>query len=243
MAGQGSEQSGAVRYFNGDTEDGKEYKRWKIWCSNKLLTLDKLPKASRGPWIYTLLSGKALEAVEHLDPSEYQKEGGDAVLWQLLDKRFPQKESVDELGEILGEVFALKVKDGENMKAWSASSKELFDRCARKTGVKFPDEARGWITLHRAGLSEEQKAVVIARAGGDLGRETISTALRSCYPDFVARKRGAAVVDEVFQVDENDVPSEADWSFKMSRSWCPIIWGTTLQLEMNCSLKEMWRKF
>ena len=107
MAGQGSDQSGSVRYFNGDAEDSKEYKRWKVWVCNKLRTLDKLPKDAHGSFIYTLLSGKALEAIEHLDPQSYQKEGGDEVIWALLDSRFPQQEKVDELGEILGEVFTL----------------------------------------------------------------------------------------------------------------------------------------
>eukprot|EP00435_Cladocopium_sp_Y103_P075356 s4_g56.t1 len=214
MSGQGSEPNGAVRCYSGDNEDGKEYRRWKTWCQNKLLTLDKLPAASRGAYIYTLLSGKALEAVEHLEPEAYQKTGGDQILWDLLDQRFPQKEQVDEIGEILGEVFALKVRDGETMKMWAARSQELFERCARKTGVKFPDEARGWLMLHRAGLSEEQKAVVIARAGGDLSREKISTAMRSCYPDFIARRKGAAVVDEVFPVEDHDDAPPLDTEFQ-----------------------------
>ena len=197
MAGQGSEQPGSVRYFSGDAEDSKEYKRWKVWAKNKLLTLDKLPESSHGAYIYTLLSGKALEAVEHLEPSTYQKAGGADVLWELLDSRFPQKEQVDELGEVLGEVFTLKVQEGESMKMWCARSQEVFEKCARKTGVKFPDQARGWLTLHRAGLTDEQKAVVIARAGGDLTREAVSTSLRSCYPDLVAKKKAIALVDEV----------------------------------------------
>ena len=83
MAGQGSEAGGNVRYFNGNDEDAKEFKRWKVWAQNKLLTLDKLPENARGAWLYTLLSGKALEAVEHLDPSEYQKSGGDQILLKL----------------------------------------------------------------------------------------------------------------------------------------------------------------
>lgn len=102
--------------FTGENEDGREYKRWKTWVKNKLLTLDKLPDSSRGAYIYTLLGGKALEAVEHLEPEAYQKKDGDAVLWALLDKRFPQQEVVDELGEILGEVFGLRSQEGENMK-------------------------------------------------------------------------------------------------------------------------------
>ena len=86
-----------------------------------------MPKASRGALIYALLGGKALEAAEHLEASAYQCEGGDTVLWELLDQRFPQKEKADELelGEILGEVFALRVHEGENMKTWSARSQEV----------------------------------------------------------------------------------------------------------------------
>lgn len=148
MSAYPSEAStGSVRTFSGETEDGLEYKRWKTWVQNKLMTLHKLPEAARGAYVYTLLSGKALDAVEHLDPADYQKAGGDALIWKTLDSRFPQKEKVDELGEILGEVFGLRVKEGESMKVWSARSQEVFDRCQRKTGVKFPEQARGWITL------------------------------------------------------------------------------------------------
>lgn len=171
--------------FSGENEDGREYKRWKTWVKNKLLTLDKLPETARGAYIYTLLAGKALEAVEYLDPGDYQKKDGDQVLWSLLDKRFPQLEVVDELGEILGEVFNLRSQEGETMKQWAARASELFDRCHRKTGVQFPDEARGWLLLRRANLSEEQKAVVISRARGDLKRESIAAALRSCYPTLL----------------------------------------------------------
>eukprot|EP00435_Cladocopium_sp_Y103_P056621 s837_g19.t1 len=213
MSGQGSDQAGSVRYFSGETEDGKEYKRWKTWCCNKLLTLDKLPKSARGSYIYTLLSGKALEAIEHLEAEAYQCEGGDEKIWKLLDERFPQKEKVDELGEILGEVFALHAKDGESMKAWTARSQELFDRCHRRTGVSFPEQARGWLTLHRSGLSNEQKAVVIARAGGDLTRESVGTALRSCYPEWVNRKKAAASVEEVLPVEDGDHDIQDDAEF------------------------------
>ena len=197
--------AGPLRYFSGENEDGREYKRWKTWVKNKLLTLDKLPESSRGAFVYTLLNGKALEAVEHLEPEEYQKKDGDALLWRMLDARFPQKEVVDELGEILGEVFHLHSKEGETMKQWTARAQELFDRCARKTGVQFPDEARGWILLNRSGLSDEQRAVAIARAHGDLKKDSIGAALRSCYPDLVLtrQKKGVALVEhEMFAVEE-----------------------------------------
>ena len=214
MSNQGSE-SGAVRYFTGEAEDGKEYRRWKIWCKNKLLTMDKLPEASRGAFIYTLLSGKALEAVEHLEPETYQKSGGDKTLWNLLDARFPEKETVDQLGEILTEVFALRSQEGETMKVWVARASEVFDRCQRKTGVTFPEEARGWILLHRAGLNEEQKAVVIARSGGSLKREALGMSLRSCYPELViSKKKTVAAVEEVFPVEDMGAEELEDHSFQ-----------------------------
>ena len=72
-AAASASDSAAVRGFSGENEDGREYKRWKTWVKNKFLTLDKLPESARGAYIYTLLSGKALEAVEHVDPSLYQK--------------------------------------------------------------------------------------------------------------------------------------------------------------------------
>ena len=209
MASSSTSEAGGLRFFSGDTEDGREYKRWKQWVKNKLLTLDKLPESSRGAYIYTLLSGKALESVEHLDPEVYQKKGGDDALWTILDRRFPQQEQVDELGEILTEVFNLRSLEGENMKQWTARGSELFDRCQRKTGVSFPDEARGWLLLHRSGLTEEQKAVTIARARGDLKRESIAAALRSCYPDMViSRKRtGIALAEDSNPPDE---PADAE---------------------------------
>ena len=59
------------------------------------------------------------------------------MLWSLLDARL-QKEKVNEFGEILGEVFALPVREGETMKMWAARSQEVFDGCKRKTGASFP---------------------------------------------------------------------------------------------------------
>ena len=81
MAVQSSEAAGSMRYFSGDNEDAQEYKRWKTWTKNKIMTMDKLPKKAAGAFVYTLLTGKALECVEHLDPSKYQVENGDDIIF------------------------------------------------------------------------------------------------------------------------------------------------------------------
>eukprot|EP00435_Cladocopium_sp_Y103_P029595 s2144_g7.t1 len=199
MAGAMGSHDGSAKVFSGDNEDGREYKRWKVWVTNKLLTLDsKVPAKARGAYVYTMLAGKALECVEHLDPSEYQVEQGEAKLFALLDERFPQKDASDEMSETLTQIFNLKAMEGESLKVWISRATEMFDRCKRKCQVTFPEEAKGWLILHRSGLNEEQKAVILARSGGDMKREALGKAMRSCYTEFTAPKRkpfGAGMVD------------------------------------------------
>ena len=206
--GQSDGQGGPMRTFSGENEDAQEYKRWKVWVQNKLLTLDKLPAAAKGAYIYTLLQGKALECIEHLEATDYQKEDGDKVIWTLLDQRFPQKDKTDEMGESLGKIFTLKAQEGESLKTWIARAIEVFESCERKANIKFPSEAKGWVLLHRAFLTEEQQAVVLARAQGILKKENISVALRSCYPELVLRSRktfSAHVVEDEDEINEPDL--------------------------------------
>ena len=211
MAGADSAGDGPPKMFTGDNEDGKEYKRWKTWVKNKLLTLEaKVPAKAHGAYIYTLLGGRALECVEHLEPEDYQVEGGAAKLFALLDERFPQKEASDEMSEVLTAIFNIKAAEGETLKVWISRATEMFDRCKRKCSVTFPEEAKGWIILHRSGLNEEQKAVVMARSGGAMTREAIGKALRSCYPEFVVSRKklmgaSAVEIDEPYdQLDDID---------------------------------------
>ena len=111
------------------------------------------------------------------------------MLFNLLGARFPAKEASDEMSEIMTAVFNLRAAEGETLKTWVSRASELFDRCQRKTNVSFPEEARGWIILHRSGLNDEQKAVCLARSLGVLKREEIAKAMRSCYAEFVTPRR------------------------------------------------------
>lgn len=146
-SGPTAELSGGLRYFSGANEDGKEYKRWKLGVVNKLLTLDKLPAEAKGAFVFTLLTSKALEAVEHLDLSLYQCADGERAIFKILDKRFPQKDSSDELAEVLNDIFSMRVKDCERLGQCVSRATEMFEKCERKSGHKFPEEARGYMFL------------------------------------------------------------------------------------------------
>jgi hypothetical protein len=55
-------------------------------------TLDKVAAEARGPYVLTLLIGKALEAVEHMDPSVYQcKDGEKADVAEILAATWEEK--------------------------------------------------------------------------------------------------------------------------------------------------------
>ena len=71
----------------------------EMWCTNKFLVMDKLPKEARGSFVWTLLPGQVLKMVEHLRESEYRKEGGEKAIFVILDKRWLERDRTDEMGE------------------------------------------------------------------------------------------------------------------------------------------------
>ena len=149
-----------LKRFSGDDDDpGKALKRWKLWCTAKMMTMKDLKPHQKGPWVFTLLDGKAWEAVENMTLEDIGVDGGDQKIWQVLESRFPEKEPYDQMGEALGAVFALSANEGESLKAWTGRVRDTFEQCKRKGNVDFPEEAKGWILLHCCGLSEEQRAI------------------------------------------------------------------------------------
>ena len=209
-----------LRRFNGDDEDpGKALKRWKLWAQAKLLTFKDFKKEQRGPWLFTLLEGKAWDACEHMSLDELAKPEGEDQLWKILESRFPEKEPFDQMGEALGAVFALSAKENEDLKAWTGRVRDTFDQCKRKGQVAFPGQAKGWILLHCAGMTEEQRAIVKAKTQGELEFEVVAQALRSCFPDYKApagKKRtiGVFQVDDVTETQQSSYVDDEELKFE-----------------------------
>ena len=195
---------GFKRFSGEDDDAGKQLRKFKAWAQAKMATLKDFAASQQGPWIYTLLDGKALESVEHLTLEDLQKEGGAAQVWTLLQERFPEKESEDQMGEALGECFGLCAKEGESMQQWAARVHEVFQKCRRKAAVEFPSVAQGWIALNCSGLTEEQRAIVKAKTQGRLELPTITAALRSCFPQFRASTKARKPVSTLYVENEED---------------------------------------
>ena len=206
--------SGQFKRFSGEALDGKELRKWKLWCQAKMASPKDLDKKQRGPWVFMLLDGLALETVEHMTIEQLTADDGDEKIWTLLEERFPDKLKHDHLAECLREVFALHAKEGESMAEWTSRVQESFSKCRRKVSVEFPSEARGWITLNCSGLSSDQLAIVVAKTGGDLKFETVVSSMRSCFPDYVAstkaKKSNATFLADAPHGFHEDEPHHAE---------------------------------
>jgi hypothetical protein len=178
--------SGNNKRFTGDALDPLEYRRWRLWVEARMASQKDMQPQQRGPFVFCLLDGTALETVEHLTLDQLKEENGDKHLWKALDERFPDKLKHDWLAECLKEVFTLSQSEGETIVAWTSKVQEAFAKCRRKVEVDFPSEARGWICLNASGLSEDQRAIVTTKTQGDFKIETVVAAMRSCFPDFKA---------------------------------------------------------
>ena len=96
----------------------------------------------RGPFVFCLRDGLALETVECDIDTVERGERGQTFFWAALDDRFPDKLAHDHMAECLKEIFESQVQEGEAMAAWCSRVQESFAKCRRKVSVDFPSEAK-----------------------------------------------------------------------------------------------------
>ena len=77
-----------------------EMKRWKTWCLSKVITMTSLTKEARGLFVYSMLDGDALAAAEHLEFAEFAVDGGDTLIFNILEARYLDKDPIDRVGGI-----------------------------------------------------------------------------------------------------------------------------------------------
>ena len=54
-----------------------------------MITMTSLTKEARGPFVYSMLDGDALTAVEHLEFAEFAVDGGETLMFNILEARYP----------------------------------------------------------------------------------------------------------------------------------------------------------
>ncbi|CAK9013225.1 unnamed protein product [Durusdinium trenchii] len=201
-------EGGLTKRFDGDgSNPAKDYERWRRSC-RAYLTVQKAkgvgPEA-HGSLVFSLLDGTALRALDQVPMDRVEEIGGEEVIFQILDDRFPAETTHDRLGSVLDQVFDLKVEKGETTAVFTGKVRAAFSS-AEAEGVVLPDVARGYLLLRFAKLSAERKAVVMAAARQSYAEKDVAAALRtSSHAYQVEYDQGQVDDDEETMEEEFDV--------------------------------------
>ena len=88
----------------------------------------------------------------------------------------------------------------------------MFHACQKDGRIAFPDMVKGYLCLHRCGLSDDQRAVVLGRTGGKNEIASIAPALRSCFPEYRVPKlnrRSHGVFVSEMPIEEEEIDEDA----------------------------------
>ena len=79
-----------------------------------------------GPMLYTLLDGDASDSLDHIDIDQLAVDGGEVLLFEALEARYPEKETADRVGETLDAAFGLRIEKGEASSSFVGRAKTVF---------------------------------------------------------------------------------------------------------------------
>ena len=134
-----------MKRFSGETATPeKDCKRWKRWPRD-WLNVQKAKgtdESAFGSMLFTLLDGAALRAFDATSMDDIEANGGQDVIYQVLDERFPEEAGHDRIGEVLDNVFDLKAEKGESTATFTGRVRAAFS-AAEAEGIKIPSVARG----------------------------------------------------------------------------------------------------
>ena len=79
----------------------------------------------------------------------------------------------------------------------------------RDAGIAFPDMVKGYLCLHRCGLSDDQRAVALGRTNGKHETASIAPSMRSCFPEYRVpklspRSHGVFVSEMPLETEEEE---------------------------------------
>ena len=125
--------------------------------------------------------------MEHLEFVEWRNfavDGGENLIFNILEAGYPEKDPIDRAGKALFDVFGVSAREGERLSEWSARAELVFHSCQRDAGTAFTDMVKLYRCLHRCELSDDQRAVVMGREGGKYEIASIAPAFKSCFLEY-----------------------------------------------------------
>ena len=126
-----SKSDSMVRRFSGEGQDPqRDWKRWKRWA-RAYLTVQKargVDESALGAMLFTLLDGAALRSFDSINMDEIEQVGGQDIIYQTLDERFPEEAAHDRIGEVMDGIFDLKVEKGVDSSSQAKCERHFWPR-------------------------------------------------------------------------------------------------------------------
>ena len=192
-----------------DGSNASQYRRSKRRAQLMLASLPStISEKKHGPKLMSFISGEAEALSEHLDIAKICSEGGDKLIWGVLDEKYgPQQ--IDLLQEALrGFFYDLTVKQGESFRQFQAR----FTAARRKLEeekVSLPEVVLGYMLMKKLKLETQEESMLLTTTGGDLSLAKIEKAIQSVFPDgkgHLSKQNAKEVFStEISQEQEDDL--------------------------------------
>ena len=157
------------------------------------------------------LSGTAWETVETLadDPDNLESAAAFDKLLALLDVRF----KFDAKTELPDAFEAYFYKSERKPKETMFDYVNRFVQLTRRVGefnIKLPDEVQGWMLMRKAGLTTEQRQLIMAQVGTNLAFAQVSQVLQTTLGQQHTTDDHRKRQKEAYYQDDDDIYYDDD---------------------------------
>lgn len=185
--------------FSGKQE---EYENWRGRVED-WLALCKDEAKYPGLEIRVNLNGKAWDVTKNLDRKLLMNEGGEEILLEALDKVY-KKDTVMENYEKMLSYIEIKREKGESMRDYLIRYEKLSEEGRKPLGREMLEgEVKGVHVMAKAGLSEQQRRLVLTACGKEkLEYEIVKGIMKRIFEGLDEEERSESWLEKDFSRDQ-----------------------------------------
>ena len=158
----------------------KEYEDWRVKVEDWMMVVGENVKYP-GLEIRMALEGKAGQVTRDLEREKIAGEGGEKIVLAKLDSVYREDKTISTYYKVRN-YLKIERKEGEKMRDFIVRYEKVSGECQAATGAILQGEIRGCHVLDQAGLTEEQKQLVLSACGNEqLTYERVGAALQRIF--------------------------------------------------------------
>ena len=207
--GAGDEESGDRQKL--ECFDGTQPERYRMWKRRAQLMIQSLPSTMSekkfGPKLMSYVAGEAESALEHIPVDKLCTDGGDKLIWEVLDERYGMQD-IDLMQTALKTYFYdLTIRNGETYRQFMVRY-EAARRKLEEVKVKLPQEVLGFLFMKKLRLDQAAESLILTATSGNLEYDKVTASTKSVFPEGkCSQSRGAK---DVFQAEPEFIEDDED---------------------------------